>query len=394
MSRRILIVNKFLYQRGGDCIVALSTRDLLRERGYETAIWGMEYGENEKSEYDHTFAAEVRFNGNASDKITAGLRTMGFAGVRKSFGKVLKEFRPDTVHFHNIHSYLSPTIVKMAHEYGARTLWTMHDYKLACPSYLCTRDGKPCTECLNNPSAVIKYKCMKGSTAASIIAYLEACKWSISKLSQYTDIFICPSRFMAEMMIKAGVPQHKTIVLHNFSRLQTTDETAQTEDYYAYFGRLSTEKGVETLLKAASDLPYKLKVFGEGPSEKQLKDKYGRYRQIEFYGQADAHTVTRTMASARLTVMPSECYENNPLSVIESLCAGTPVAGSRTGGIPELILPGDGILFEPSNTEELKKAVETIYASSNTDRKAIMERARERFSPDKYAEVLECLIQR
>ena len=122
-KKRALIVNKFLYPRGGDCIVALTEAELLRSAGHEVEMWGMDYPENLPMSMTDIFAPQVKFDGSLPEKLKAVMRMMGFGEIRSSFSRVLARFRPDVVHFHNIHSYLSPVIVGMAKNAGARTLW-------------------------------------------------------------------------------------------------------------------------------------------------------------------------------------------------------------------------------------------------------------------------------
>lgn len=391
MKPRILTVSKFLYRRGGAEIMAMETRDQLAARGYETAEWGMSHRMNRESAYSRLYAPEVAMDGSPAEKLKGAARALGYSGVRKAFQNMLDLFRPDVVHFHNIHSYLSPAIVGMAKDAGCRTVWTLHDYKLICPAYTCLSDGKVCSECMNDRRAVVKKRCMKGSATASIAAYIESQKWNIERLSRQTDMFVCPSRFMANMMIKGGIPEEKTAVVCNFAGNSFQAPETERDDFYAYFGRLSKEKGIETLLKAASALPYRLKIYGDGPLKEELQKKYAAHSQIEFQGYADADAVAREMAKARLTVVPSEWYENNPLSVIESLCAGTPVAASNTGGIPELIEEGvNGMLFEAGDSGGLRYCIETMMAESNRmDHRETGRKARERFSVENHIKQLE-----
>ena len=101
-------------------------------------------------------------------------------------------------------------------------------------------------------------------------------------------------------------------------------------------GRLSEEKGVDALLKAAIQLPYKLYIAGRGPLENYLQQNYVS-PNIVFLGQLSAEAVIHLLKKVQFSIIPSICYENNPLGVIESLCCGTPVLGRNIGGIPELL---------------------------------------------------------
>ncbi len=367
MKPRVLIVNKFYYPRGGDCICTINLERLLRANGHETAIYAMNYAENDDCPDSRYFASTIDFAGGISDKLNAVKRTLGYGDIRSSFRRILDEFRPDIVHLQNIHSYLSPVIAEIAKKHGCKVAWTLHDYKLICPSYCCLRDGSPCELCFTDKSQVLKTRCMKGSLAASAIGWLEAVKWSKSRLQHATDLFVCPSAFMKAKMEQGGFSSDKLDVLCNFVdpvKFKQFSDTAivDRQDYYCFVGRLSPEKGVATLLDAASKLPYTLKIAGDGPLGDELRQQYGHLDNIQFLGHQNAQAVSRLIAEARFSIIPSEWYENNPLSVIESLCGGTPVVGADMGGIPELITPDSGIIFRHGDTQAISSAISDAWA--------------------------------
>ena len=383
---RVLIVNKFYYNRGGDCICTLSLEKMLRDAGFDVAIYSMQFSENYPTEYSQYFAPEVSFGGGVGNKIKAASRVFGGAGVKKSFASVLEQFKPDIVHFNNIHSYLSPVIVEMAKSFGAKTVWTLHDYKLVCPSYSCLADGKVCEECITGSKyGVVRRRCMKGGLVGGIIAYLEAKYWSVKRLQAATDVFIAPSKFLAGKMVEGGLDAAKLRHVCNFvnpdfiSGLQVSETR---KDYYVYVGRLSEEKGAETLLKAASELPYELRIAGGGPLVEELKAKYSK-ANIKFLGHVSPLEVKELVINAKMLVLPSECYENNPLSVIEALSLGTPVVGAKIGGIPELLKPSNGVLFRSGDVDSLEKSIRTVW---NTDYnyKEISQKSIEAFSKERY----------
>ena len=182
-------------------------------------------------------------------------------------------------------------------------------------------------------------------------------------------------------------------MLNNFldpvklKQYQAIDTSAPREDYYCFVGRLSAEKGIEDLLEVASHLPYRLKVAGSGTLEPAMRIKYADKENIQFLGMLDAPDVARLLAGARFSIVPSQWYENNPLSVVESLCAGTPVAGSNMGGIPELINTTNGIVFQPFDKETLSTAI-TMSMTREWDHAAIARQALERFAPATHMNVL------
>lgn len=392
--RRVLLVNKFYYPRGGDCIVTINTETLLRENGVEVEVFAMKYPENLPARYQDSFASEVSFGGGLSNQWRALQRTLGRGDVQKRFEAVLDDFKPDVVHLNNIHSYLSPVLGELAHKRGIRVVWTLHDYKLLCPRYDCLLDGKPCEKCFTGSKFnVLSHRCMKGSLPASVVAWLEALKWSRGKLEENTDAFVCPSKFMASKMIAGGFDPNKVKVLNNFldpvkfTHYQAIDNTAPRDDYYCYVGRLSGEKGVGHLLDVASQLPYRLKVAGGGPLEAELRSRYGSCGNIEFLGMLDAQGVASVLTGARLSVVPSQWYENNPLSVVEALSAGTPVAGSNIGGIPELIDSENGVVFQPFDKESLSTAI-TMSMTRRWNHADIARKALQRFGSKAHLQSL------
>lgn len=392
---KVLIVNKFYYPRGGDCIYSLNLEKMLTANGFEVAFFSMEYPENIDSKYSTYFAPQVDFSGGVSAKIAAVKRTLGMGDIVCRFKKILEDFRPDIVHLNNIHSYISPVVGEMAKKAGCRVLWTLHDYKLLCPAYSCLRNGKPCELCFNDKLQVLKTRCMKGSLAASAVAYLEAKKWNKKRLEKFTDAFICPSNFMKTKMLQGGFSEDKLKVVCNFidpvklTQLESLDCTSK-EDYYVYVGRLSPEKGAETLLKAASTLPFKLKIAGGGPLKEELQAKYAS-ENIEFLGHLDAISVANLISHAKFAVIPSEWYENNPLSVIETLCAGTPVIGAEIGGIPELVTDKVGLTYQPGNVEGLTSCINEMMNRSY-DYAEIAKASRQAFSAETHLALLRNIL--
>lgn len=387
---RILLSNKFYYRRGGDCIYMLNLEHLLRAHGHEVAVFAMDYPENIDTLWRKYFPRNM-------SRLMALTRPFGSHEVRRKFNKLLDDFRPEVVHLNNIHTQLSPVIAELAHRRGIRVVWTLHDYKLLCPRYDCLRDGKTvCELCFGGDKTPCRtYRCMKGSRLASEIGYREAVMWSRPRLEECTDLFICPSRFMAEKMAQGGFRKDKLRVLCNFIDVEKCrkDDYAK-DDYYCYVGRLSHEKGVGTLVEAAARLSYKLKVIGGGPLLEQLKIKNEQLKgNVEFLGFKQWEEIKEIAGRARFTVIPSEWYENNPLSVIEAECIGTPVLGARIGGIPELIVEGaNGMTFESGNAEDLTEKIKAMFAAK-FDYKAIVDVAMKRYNAENYYdEIMKCYI--
>ena len=386
---RILIANKFHYPRGGDCIYSLELARLLETAGHAVAFFAMDCPQNEPSSWQRYFPSEVSFSPRAPLKMLKGfVRPIHAPEVQRKFRRLLDDFRPDVVHLNNIHTQLSPVIARIAKAHGIRVVWTLHDYKLLCPRYDCLRYGKPCELCFaGDKSFVLKYACLKGSRLASAVAYLEARRWSRARLEAWTDAFICPSRFMKAKMESGGFAAEKLHVLHNFiDARKLAGKKPPLQDYYCYVGRLSAEKGVRTLLRAAGQLSYRLKVVGTGPLEAELQASCARFPHVEFLGHRNWTELRSILAAARFLAVPSEWYENNPLSIIEALALGVPVLGANIGGIPELVVPGQtGELFEPGNEEDLRRQIEKTWTASVRPNAATQA---DIFSAPRYLELL------
>jgi len=391
--KKILLSNKFYYPRGGDCIYTINLEQLLRRHGHEVAVFAMQHPDTIPCGWNKYFPSEVKFSAK-SGAIEAIRRPLGTKEVKKKFNDLLNDFQPDIVHLNNIHSQLSPTIAQIAYQRGFKTVWTIHDCKLLCPRYDCLRNGKQiCELCFTDKKQVLKNRCMKNSLFASLIAYLESQKWTREKLEKYTDAFICPSQFMASKMIQGGFEKNKMAVLCNFIDVEKTKrENFDKENYYCYVGRLSHEKGMITLIEAAKQLPFQLKIIGGGPLSEDLQQSVNN-ENIEFLGYKNWDEIKSIVGKARFSVIPSECYENNPLTVIEAQCLGTPVLGANIGGIPELIETGiTGLLFESRNISDLKEKIEQMF-SLNFDYAQIAKESQKRYSAEKYYQELTKLYQ-
>ena len=361
--------------------MTMGVEELLKAHGHEVSIFAMDYSENIDSPWKNYWPSNM-------SKIKAFSRPFGNGEVQKKITQLLEDFRPEVVHLHNIHTQLSPIIAKIAHERGIRVVWTLHDTKLVCPCYTCTRDGKWCEECFDNKTAVIKHHCMPGGIIGSIIGYLEARKWNKERLQEYTDLFLPPSQFMMDTVVRGGYNPKKFRVLCNFIDIEKVKNPCFVKkDYYVYLGRVNEVKGIRTLCKAAVALPYKLIVIGGGELLPELQEQY-KTSDIEFKGQMVWNDFRPIIEGAKFMVLPSEWSENNPLTVIESQSLGTPVLGARIGGIPELIEEGvSGMTFESGNMEDLKEKIKLMWNSS-FNYEAIADNAVKRYSSEAYYEQL------
>ena len=275
---------------------------------------------------------------------------------------------------------------------------TLHDYKLMCPSYLFINKGKVCEACKGNRyyMAILK-RCHKSSYAASAIVALES--YFCMRLLKYRKnikTFLSPSRFLKNKMIEYGWPESQIQYLPNF--ISTSDLVSQSLSgkYFLCLGRLSVEKGIATLINAyrrIQDKDVGLLIAGEGPLRSELERIAGQDSSIKFTGFLSGVQLLGITRNALAVVVPSLCYENAPISVLEAMAYGKPVIGARIGGIPEMIYDGiNGFLFKPGDETDLRNVLSKTISLSDEQLEHMGRMGREKtageYSPEKHYQQL------
>lgn len=395
---KILLVNKFLYPKGGDTTVTLSTGKLLSEKGHKVIFWGMENPLNPEYPYKDYFVSYIDFNKlmNFLQQFRTTLRILYSLEAKKKIEKLIERERPDIVHLNNFAHQISPSILDVFRKYDIPTVMTMHDYKLVCPICSMLLDGKACEKCQNSRYYWCFFnKCTKKSYAKSLLNSLEMyLHHKILHIYGKIDIFISPSRFLKQKVKDMGFKK-EIVYLPNFVNVKDySPKYSFNEKIICYFGRLSKKKGLFTLLEAVKGINIKLKIIGDGSVKKDLEEKIRKenLENVSFLGYKSGDELKEEVINSMVVVLPSECYENNPRAVIEAFALGKPVIGSRIGGIPELVRDGEtGLTFEPYNAKDLRKKILCLLDNQNRI-KEMGQKARllveEEFSSDKHYERL------
>lgn len=370
---KILLVNKFLYHKGGSETYIFKLGDVLKKHGHTVEYFGLSNEKNIVTNSAASYVSDMDFSEGALKNLKAPFRIIYSTEARRKIRKVLNTFNPDVVHLNNIQFHLTPSIILEAENYrkkknpDLKIIYTAHDYQLICPSHdFFDVDGNVCEKCLDGSYLhCTKTKCVKNSRAKSILGTVDAYFWKYNKAYSYVDKIICPSEFLKSKLDTQKRFSDKTVALHNFFDAEEIPQT-EKEDYIIEFGQLSKKKGTLTLLEAAKNLPEIKFVFaGYGEATENIKN----VTNAEYVGFKTGEELRELIAKAKLSVCPSEWYENCPFSVIESQIYGTPVIGSRIGGIPELIQEGKtGLLFEAGNSQDLTEKIKQML-----DEKALAE---------------------
>jgi len=380
---RILQVNKFYYLRGGAEKYLLAISQALEEQGHKVAIFAMEHPRNLPSPHTKYFVSRVSFSEpGLGNKLKAGRRIFWSREAARKFEKLIKDFRPDVIHFHNIYHHLSPSILKIAKRYQIPMIMHLHDYKLICPNYQLFTQGKYCERCRDrNYSHCTEYRCLKDSYAKSLLASLEMF-YHHSWLKIYEkdlDRLIAPSRFIKDTFVRFGWPETKISQIYNFSEKKYLEAPLKPAgDYLLYLGRLAPEKGLSLLFEALKESGHKLKIAGEGPERKELETLVKTLilkDQIEFVGFKSGSDLENLIAGAKAIVIPSIWPENMPFSLLEAMARGKAVIAAKVGGLSELIKDKEnGFSFTAGSSASLRAAIDQL---DHSDLETIGLKARE-----------------
>ncbi len=367
---KILMVNKFLYQKGGSETYILKIGEYFQNTGHEVEYFGMEDEKNVVGNSANVYTSNCDFHTNKMQKFVYPFKIIYSREARKKIRQVIETFKPDVVHLNNFNFQITPSIIYEIKKHNIPIVFTAHDYQLLCPNhmFLNNKTGKTCEKCLEKGySSCMKDKCIHGSTAKSLIGAIEGWIYHKNKIYKNIDRVICPSYFIEKKFLKKDIFNGKTVVIHNFIEKTVNEKMrelalakAEKDDgYVLYFGRMSEEKGIETLVKVCKELKHIPFVFaGDGP----LADKVKDVPNIDYRGFVTGEKLQELVAGAKFSVYTSEWYENCPFSVMESQQLGTPVIGAKIGGIPELIKDGKtGLLFESGNSDDLKEKINAMW---------------------------------
>lgn len=333
---------------------------------------------------------------NFSDRIRQVPRIIYNSATAQAFRGFVREVRPQLIHAHNIYGGLTTSVLDVAEQTGIPVVLTAHDYKLVCPSYLALDHSKVCMACTGGRFYHCLIKCChKASFVASAVYTAEAYLAVWGRKYDSIRTIICPSHFMRQTLLQNGFVSERLAYVPN-----AVDTTAITPaigggTYVLYAGRLSPEKGILTLLKAIETLQIPLRIIGDGPLRDQVEtyiEQYHLQDRVKCMGHLDGEELAQVYREAAFCVIPSEWYENAPMSALEACAYGKPVIGADIGGIPELVEPGvTGLLFPAGDVASLRIRLETLWneqASWGDMGSAARRRMEVYFSPERHADAL------
>jgi glycosyltransferase involved in cell wall biosynthesis len=367
---RIAMANNYYYLKGGAERVLFEEKNILEAHGHQVPVFSQAHPYNEFSQYSDYYPPFKDWrNISRFQKVPMALNIMYDHRTARGFNRFLEAADCDIVHAHNIYGGLTTSILDIAQKKTVPVVMTLHDYKLICPSYLMLNRGSVCEDCRSGRFIHCLLKtCHKESLTASCVYCMESYlnKW----LHKYNKIryFICPSMFSLTKHAEHGIPRDRLLHVRNFVNFDKHKPQYDDGGYVLFVGRLSKEKGILTLLAAVEHLDVPVRIVGDGPLKAEYQGFVTEHKMdyVTFEGYKSGDDLKRLYENAAFLVIPSEWYENAPMTVLEAYAYGKPVVGSRIGGIPEMIEHGrTGMLFEMGDVGQLTECIRNLWSDKS-----------------------------
>jgi glycosyltransferase involved in cell wall biosynthesis len=343
---KIVVAHNFYQQAGGEDVVFNAEVELLREFGHQVVLFQV-----------HNDSVKQM------GRLALLTNTVWNRSIHAELRQVVRRERADVVHFHNTFPLISPAAYYAARAEGAAVVQTLHNFRLLCPGALFYRDEKVCTKCLGSavPWRGVVHGCYRGSKLGTAVAAAAVSGHrAIGTWRNAVDIYIALTESAREKFLIGGLPPEKVIVKPNFVHPDPKSR-AGGGGYAVFVGRLSPEKGVETLLKAwrivGNQLP--LRIIGDGPLAESVKSAMVENPAISWLGRRPMDEIYDVIGNASLLVQPSNCFETFGRVAIEAFAVGTPVVASGHGAMADVVGSDGrhGVLFTPGDSNDLARKV-------------------------------------
>lgn len=374
-----MVHNQYQHAGGEDSVFS-NEATILREAGHEVVV---------------SLTSNDKINSNIKKVLASFSAIWSYSGYRR-LARVLDKEKPDVVHVHNFFPYPSASLFWACTRRRIPVVWTLHNFRLMCANGLLYRDDRPCTDCVGrSPLPAIRYKCYRQSRIGSaVVAATILTHRIIGTWRNKVTCFIALTEFAKQKFIEAGLPPEKIVIKPNFSQAQFP--SAHVRAGALYVGRLSPEKGVDTLIKAWANVTHHLTVIGDGPLRHQLEQIAGP--NVSFVGQQSPKSVKEAMSKTQLLIVPSIWFENFPMTIVEGMAAATPILASDIGALSTIIEDGvTGLHFTAGSADDLARAANKALADEAYLRKIGTEALRHfqtYLSPERNCEYLEKIYRK
>lgn len=400
---KILLVNKYHYVKGGSETYHFGLGKLLESYGNEVIYFAMADERNYECEQSKYFSKNVDFNTKLSltGKLKAGFHALYSFDAKKKIEQLIRDENPDIVHINLVHRHITLSIVEAIKKYNIPIVFTAHDLNCICPNHTMLTNGKVCDRCVKEHSykPALEQKCVKNSGMQTLLGVIEAKNYERMHTYDKIDFYICPSDFYRRYFIDSKITKSPVVHWANFLPLDSEYKLSENiKDYFLFFGRISPEKGIMSLVKAyeLGNFENPLYLVGDGPLKEEL-EKYVKEHNLSekviFTGFQSGENLKKYVEEAKCVILPSEWYENGPYSILEALAVGKPVIVSNYGGLTEIVEEGvTGFICEPGNPESLCECLKKMNSLSadeyNKMSLSALEKAKAECDCEKYYDKL------
>ncbi|MCT7972274.1 glycosyltransferase [Laspinema olomoucense] len=363
---KILQLHNFYKISGGEDVVVRAEKNVLEAHGNSVALLDVD-------------------NDAIASKFSQAMTAVNAIYSHASKQRVLQEinrFRPDIVHVHNFFPLLSPAVYDACREARVPVVQTLHNFRLFCSNSFFYRDGKVCEDCMGKffPTPAVVHACYRDSHVGSaVVGTMQTVHRIRGTWRDRVERYIALTDFARNKFIEGGLPANKITVKPNFVSVDPGCGEGRG-DYALFVGRLSPEKGIETLITAWEKLGDRigLKIIGDGPLSPTVEQAATRIPGVEWMGRQSQNQLQALLKNAQVLIFPSLWYETFGLVVIEAYAAGVPVIASNLGTMSLLIDPGrTGLLFRAGDAQDLQERVEWMLSHPQEVKKMRQEARRE-----------------
>lgn len=367
---RILIIHNFYQHKGGEDVVFTQEATVLKDKGHQVETLSFQNKKGIKGLFQFLL---YPWNSFAAHKIM----------------KKVADFQPDIVHIHNTHYAIGPLAFRKLSKRKIPVVLTLHNFRLLDPSANLFHNNNVFTDTIDKefPWKSVKNKVLDNSllktfwTAFTIYIHKKLGTW------KNIDRILSFSEFGKQLLLRSTLQlsAQNIVIKPNFALESLEEKQIEKKDYFVYIGRLSEEKGIDSLLKAFSKCEYIIHIFGDGPLVEKVKQAAQLHPNIVYGGFQQKETLHQHLSASQALLVPSIWFEGMPMTVLEAFACGTPVIASKIGILEEMIQnKKNGLLFEPNDDKSIIDALHTWQTLSIDDKNAISENCKKDFS-DTYS---------
>ncbi|MCS6794387.1 MAG: glycosyltransferase family 4 protein [Raineya sp.] len=351
---KILLLHNYYTQRGGEDVVFEAEKKLLTQKGHEVETLTFQ---NQKLK-------------NLSQKLKTSFTSIYNCHSAKLLAQKIDEFQPQLLHVHNFWKEASPAVYYTAKHKNIPVVQTLHNFRLICANALLLRQNQPCELCVKKilPLSAIRYGCYENRFISAQITFLSSIHKVLGTWKNLVSHYITLTEFAKRKFLNSSLnlQENQISVKPNFVEDRGWIGGEGRENFFLYVGRLSAEKGIQTLLEATKFHKFRLEIIGGGELEYLVREYSHFNSNIVYQGFCQQDFILEKLKKSKALIFPSVWYEGLPLTLLESFSTGTPIIISDLDNLNNLVINCfNGLHFQTGNSQDLAQKI--AYFEKNHD---------------------------